>query len=77
MVKTLDDLVKNKPKYGNPTTEVSLYQLNQTLQFEDVKAVIGEMSKLRYEIMTNKPLVTLLPEPKSPDIAVYNREVSE
>ncbi|KAL5111398.1 Damage-control phosphatase ARMT1 [Taenia crassiceps] len=43
--------------------------------FEDVKSVVSEMSKLRYEIMTNKPLVPLLPEPDTADIDVYNETI--
>ncbi|VDK40253.1 unnamed protein product [Taenia asiatica] len=61
LVKTLDDLVKYKGKYGNPEND-----------FDDIKSVISEISKLRYELMTNKPFVPLLPEPDAVDIDLYN-----
>ncbi|KAL5971590.1 Damage-control phosphatase ARMT1 [Taenia solium] len=64
LVKTLDDLVKCKGKYGNPEND-----------FDDIKSVISEISKLRYELMTNKPFVPLLPEPDAVDIDVYNEIV--
>ncbi|VDM18688.1 unnamed protein product [Hydatigera taeniaeformis] len=60
LVKTLDDLVKYKSKYGNPENN----------------SVISEISKLRYEIMTNKPFAPLLPEPEAVDIAIYNETCS-
>ncbi|KAH9287297.1 Protein-glutamate O-methyltransferase [Echinococcus granulosus] len=64
LVKTLDDLVKCKSKYGNPENDL-----------DDIKSVISEISKLRYELMTNKPFVPLLPEPDAADIDVYNEAV--
>ncbi|BHF61844.1 hypothetical protein SprV_0100482300 [Sparganum proliferum] len=45
LVRTLDDLNRNLTKYGSPEKD-----------FEDAKLVIHRLSKLRYELVTDKPL---------------------
>uniref|UniRef100_A0A0X3PW97 Sugar phosphate phosphatase n=4 Tax=Schistocephalus solidus TaxID=70667 RepID=A0A0X3PW97_SCHSO len=65
LVRTLDDLNKNITKYGNPENN-----------FEDAKLVIHRLSKLRYELVTNKPFATLFPEPACSDIDQWNSEIA-
>ncbi|KAM3172939.1 hypothetical protein ACTXT7_013527 [Hymenolepis weldensis] len=66
LVKTLDDLYRFKEKFGNPYTD-----------YEDVKCVISEIAKLRYELMTNKPFAELTPESIADDIDVYNEAIQK
>lgn len=61
LVKALDDLTRFKAKFGDPATE-----------FDDVKQVISGLSKLRYELMTDKPLELLEVETDSSDISEWN-----
>lgn len=42
---------------------------------EDIKAVIGKLSKLRYEVQTNKPLLPLGSD--SIDVEIWNTELEE
>lgn len=44
-------------------------------KFDDVNEIISEISKLRYELMTNKPLSLLLQESDFDDIKTYNHEI--
>ncbi|VDN31152.1 unnamed protein product, partial [Dibothriocephalus latus] len=64
LVRTLDDLSKNLTKYGS-----------QEKNFEDAKLVIHHLSKLRYELVTDKPFATLFDEPTS-DVDQWNSEIA-
>lgn len=66
LTKLLDHLVRDKEKIIEKYGQVAK---------EELKAVIGEMSKLKYEIQTNKPITDL--DSAEPDVAIYNRYLRE
>nr|CAH7737870.1 unnamed protein product [Callosobruchus chinensis] len=62
----IDGLVRNKAKIA---------QDYGTQAAEELKTVIGELSELKYEIQTNKPLKALIST--APDASIYNKYISE
>nr|CAI5827285.1 unnamed protein product [Callosobruchus analis] len=62
----IDGLVRNKAKIANDYG---------TQGAEELKTVIGELSELKYEIQTNKPLKALTST--APDANIYNEYISQ
>ncbi|XP_076463894.1 damage-control phosphatase ARMT1-like [Babylonia areolata] len=66
LAKTTDSLCRSKQKIADQFGKEAM---------EDVKLIVGRLTKLRYEVQTDKPIAPL--ESDAPDVAMWNAELAQ